>query len=312
MVTANNFLLIIFLMIAGFCVVSDRLARSNLIDHVLFRRFPDEIYAETLFPVEYTLTRKDRGRSSFALEFSEKPPLDDLESKVSFYRVDSEESARATKFFSIPARGDKQVESGTLSSGFPFNLAIYSVPCGLSEPIMLFPHVDPIKTEIPSELGQVGSGLERTDPFGTIPYNFREYVDGDPFKRIDWKKSARTGTLITRILSEESGREICIRLPEEASERAISRAASLIVHFGELRRPVSLQGPSIEIGPGSGREFTRRVLIVLARWNNNPGEISDVRSHHATTVRIEKSGEFTWMRPGELDATSENVLQTRP
>ena len=83
MVTANNFLLIIFLMIAGLAVASDRLARSNLKSHQLFRRFPDEIYAETLFPIEYTLTGKSR-RGSFALEFSENPPLGNLGSKVTF------------------------------------------------------------------------------------------------------------------------------------------------------------------------------------------------------------------------------------
>jgi uncharacterized protein (DUF58 family) len=311
MVTANNFLLIIFLMIAGFAVASDRLARSNLKSHELFRRFPDEIYAETHFQIEYFIIGKNR-RSSFALEFSENSPLGNLDSRVTFYRVDSGESARATKFLSLSARGDTQIESGMLSSRFPFNLAIYSRPCGFSESIIVFPHVEPINTEIPPEFGQIGSGLERADPFGTIPYNFREYVDGDPFKHIDWKKSAHAGTLITRILSEDSGREICIKLPQGASERAISRAASLIVHFGELRRPVSMQCPGIEIGPGSGREFTRRLLTILARWNNNLGKISDIQPRHATTVKIDRSGEFIWMRPGELDEAPERILQNGP
>jgi len=311
-VTANNFLLIIFLMIAGFAVVSDRLARSNLKSHQLSRRFPDSIYAEILFPVEYTLMGKNRRRSSFALEFLEKPPLETPDNNVTFYRVDSGEPGHATKFFSISSRGDKQIEYGTLSSGFPFNLAVYSLPCGFSESITVFPHVEPITTEIPPELGQIGSGMERADPFGTIPYNFREYVDGDSLKHIDWKKSARTGTLITRILSEDSGREICISLPQGASERAISRAASLIVHFGELRSPVYLKGPGLTIGPGTGREFTRRLLIILARWNDDPGEISDVQLRHGTTVTIDKSGEFLWTRSGELDEGPEKNIQTRP
>jgi len=311
-VTRNNFLLIIFLMTIGLALVSDRLARSNLKIYQLSRRFPDDIFAATPFALEYLVKGTNRRRPAFALEYLENSPLENHDLKVRFYRVDSGEPGHATKFFSVSSRGDKQIEPGILLSAFPFNLAVYSRSCGSSDSIIVFPHVEPIDSEIPPELGRIGAGMERPDPFGTIPYNFREYLAGDPFKQIDWKKSARTGALITRILSEESGREICIRLPQGASERAISRAASLTVHFGELGIPISFWGPGIEIEAGSGREFTRRLLTILARWDNSPGEPVDIKYRHATTVSVGASGDLLWTRPGELDEGPEKRFQARP
>jgi uncharacterized protein (DUF58 family) len=310
-VTANNFLFIIFIMMIGLGMVSDRMARNNLKFHELSRRFPDDICAATPFPLEYIVKRGGGSRPAFALEFLENAPLENRDLKVNLYRVEPGEPAHAAKFFSISSRGDKRVETGTLSSAFPFNLAVYSRPCGLSESIIVFPHIEPVGADIPPELGRIGSGMERVDPFGTIPYSFREYVAGDPFKHIDWKKSACAGTLITRILSDYGGREICVSLPPRASERAISRAASLIVHFGELGTPVAFRGPGIEIDAGSGREFTRKLLTVLARWDSSVGEPIDIGRRGGSTVTIDATGEFVWKHPGELDERPEKRFQIR-
>lgn len=310
-VTANNFLFIIFIMMVGLGVVSDRMARNNLKRHELSRRFPEDIYAATPFPLEYIVKRGGGTRPAFALEFLENAPLENRDLKAHFYRVQVGEPAHATKFFSISSRGDKGIGAGTLSSAFPFNLAVYSRPCGLSESIIVFPRIEPVGADIPPELGRIGSGMERADPFGTIPYNFREYVAGDPFKHIDWKKSAGAGTLITRILSDYGGREICVSLPPRASERAISRAASLIAHFGELGTPVAFRGPRIEIEAGSGREFTRKLLTALARWDSSVGTPADMRHRGGTTVTIDASGEFVWTHPGELDERPEKRFQIR-
>ena len=309
-VTANNFLFIIFVMIAGLALVSHRMAKNNLQSCELSRRFPDEIYAETTFPLQYIL-KSHGSRPAFALEYLEKAPLGSPDSPMGFYRVDPRETAYVTKFFSIPTRGDKLIEPGTLSSTFPFGLAAYSTSCGPFESIIVFPHVEPVEAEIPPEVGKLGSGMERTDPFGTIPYNFREYMPGDPYKHIDWKKTARTGELITRILSDYGRPEICINLPQGASERAISRAASLVVHFANRGVPVSLRGPGIFTKAGSGREFTRELLTILARWDNSPAETPDIQPHRQTTVEIDASGEFVWKYPGGMDEEPAQRVETR-
>ncbi len=114
-------------------------------------------------------------------------------------------------------------------------------------------------------------------------------------RNIDWKKSAQLSSLITKVLAEEESRRIIIRLPSNASERAISRAASLVAHFEKIRTPISLYGPGIQMGPGYGATFTRKVLTVLALWDN-PTENTRISEVGGVLADVDKSGELKWER----------------
>jgi len=147
-------------------------------------------------------------------------------------------------------------------------------------------------------LGGLGNGLERTDPLGTVPFQFREYAPGDQYKHIEWKKTASTGSLITKVLSEEGAKEITVRLPADASEEAISKAASLAVHFARKRIPICLEGPGVRVGPGHGGEFTRRILTLLARWEHGAIDIPPAETPRYLVVDVEQSGSLSWKGPG--------------
>jgi uncharacterized protein (DUF58 family) len=299
MVTVNNFLYIIFTLMVGLVVVSHRLGKRNLSSITLFRRFPDEVFAETVFPLDYSLKSDQRPWGSFGLAFEETHLLRKAGPAVVFAQVPAAESVLMTGYFSIDGRGDRQIGPGTLLSTFPFGLARCSRPCGTTNTVLVFPKIQAVEDELPAWLGGMGRGMERADPFGVVPYLFRDYVPGDRYKHIDWKKSARTGALITRVLSDEGAREITIRLPGGASERAISRAASLVVHFGLSGRPVSLEGPGLKTEAGAGREFTRKLLTLLARWNDKPLPKSESGLDRGISVEIDESGEFRWSQSGE-------------
>ncbi len=297
--TANNFLLIIFSMIVGLMLISHRLGGRNVKTVRLSRRFPDEIFAGKTFAVRYVIKADRRPWGAITLKFVEGPPLQGTPEGVAFFRVPPGEAVSARGFFSISSRGYKQILPGVLTSAFPFGLASYSRKCGPPESVLVFPRICPVQSDIPPWVGGYGKGLERADPLGTVPYQFREYVPGDPYKYIEWKKTAGTGRLITKVLSDEGTREITIRLPALASERAISRAASLVVHFAESSRPICLQGPGLLLGPGRGKEFALKILTRLARWESSPEDA--VLPDHASDimVQIDEAGEFLWSRPGE-------------
>ncbi len=295
--TANNFLLIIFSMMVGLMLISHRLGGKNLRTVRLSRGFPDEIFAGKSFAVRYVIKTDRRPWGAVTLKFVEAPPLQGAPEGVAFSHVPPGETVSERGFFSISSRGDKQISPGVLTSAFPFGLASYSRSCGPVESVLVFPRISSVDDDIPPWVGSYGSGPERADPFGTVPYQFREYVPGDPYKYIEWKKTARTGGLITKVLSDEGAREITIRLPAEASERAISRAASLVVHFAESARPICLQGPGLLLGPGKGKEIAIKILTSLARWESVrrapvlPDHSSDI------VVQIDEAGEFLWSRP---------------
>ncbi len=283
----------------GLVVVSHRLAGKNVKTVQLSRRFPDEIFAGTVFTVRYLVKTDRRPWGAATLKFVEKPPLQGAGEGVTFPHIPPGEAVSVNGFFSVSSRGDKPIVPGLLTSSFPFGLASYSRSRGPAESMLVFPRIYSVEEDVPPWVVGSGKGRERPDPFGTIPYQFREYVPGDPYKHIEWKKTASTGGLITKVLSDEGAREITIRMPREASERAISRAASLVVHFAHSGRPICLQGPGILLGPGRGKEFAVKLLTTLARWENTAGELALPDFSPDIVVEIGQAGDFVWRRSGE-------------
>jgi uncharacterized protein (DUF58 family) len=300
--TANNFLIILFTLGLGLAIVSRRMGRENIRHLNVARRFPDEVFAETPFPIEYLLSVDSGSRPSLSVRFKEESPVEGSSEGVSFPEVNREANRSFRGFFTISTRGDKQIGPGTLESSFPFGLAVYSRQCCLGDSVLVFPKIEPVVHDLPAWLGGAGRGVERTNPFGTVPYGLRDYMSGDPYKYIEWKKTARTGRLVSKVLAEEEDMEIVIRLPDMASEKTISRAASLVVHFSQTRTPICLQGPGLDLGPAKGKEFARKLLAILARWDDNSRKETIPSRAFGVLVEVDESGEFLWSRPGEVNA----------
>jgi uncharacterized protein (DUF58 family) len=299
--SANNFLLIMFIMLVGLIYISHTMAVRNLFSVTVVRRFPEEIFADTLFPLHYLVRSNLTPWGASTLRFEEAISEKSMVGDVSFSHVPPGEATDITGFCTIPKRGDAIIYPGKLSSSFPFGLARYVRSCGESQAVLVFPKIEPVADAIPYYFGGSRRGVERADPFGTVPFHFREYIPGDPHKHIEWKKSARTGTLISKVLSEESAGEVTIRLPRDASERAISRAASLVVHFSRLASPVSLHGPGFSTGPGTGKDFSRTLLTILARWEEQSFRESAVDRSSGSTVSVDAHGNLRWESRGEAD-----------
>jgi hypothetical protein len=100
-------------------------------------------------------------------------------------------------------------------------------------------------------------------------------------------------------MADEGGGEVVIRMPEKVGERAISRAASLVVHFGRAGIPVSFQGPGISVKAGKGPEFTRKLLTILARWEGSTEQMTGLGHWAGTIVQLDETGEFRVRQSGE-------------
>lgn len=297
--TANNFLFIVFIMLIGLAFVSHRLGKNNVRCVALERRFPDEIFAATPFVVKYFVSTTRCPSGALTLRFMEQPPLEGAERGTAFFRVSPNESTAKGELAILPRRGFQSVGPGVLSSSFPFGLTTYSRQCGMAERVLVFPQIMPVDMEIPVWIGSSGRGFEQVGPFGTVPDHLREYVPGDAYKRIEWKKTAQTGTLMSKVLSDEEALEIIIRLPGNASELAISRAASLVVHFSNAGTPITLAGPGLSVGPGRGPLFMRHLLTLLALWEDRQTpEGAAASSRRGVLVNVDMSGELQWRYSG--------------
>lgn len=286
------------MMTLGVVTVSHMLARKNLRSVRLQRQFPNEIYADTQFSVQYRI-ETDAGIGGGGFAVAESDPLTADDSSLMFPPIPNEDAVTASGRYSITARGEHLINKANLSTTYPFGLAKYSREIGESFLTVVFPKLEPLDKEITSRL--TGSGLvtEHPDPFGTIPYGFRQYVIGDTYKHIDWKKTAQHGDLITRTLADEKTREILITLPGDASERAISRAASLAAHCVDSAIPVALIGPGVRIEPAQDRGHLRKILTVLALWERKDALIGGVDGFVGTIIHIESDGRFHSSRNGD-------------
>lgn len=304
--SANNFLFIVFVMLLGVALVSHVLGKRNVSCVDLSRRFPDEIFAGTPFPVQYVVRTSLMRWGAVTLNFAEAAPLVLRDDGAAFPQVRPGEARVFTHFGSITSRGEHRVGPGILRSTFPFGLARYERPCGSSDTVLVFPRIEALREPLPFRSGRAARGQERADLIGTIPYHFREYASGDPYKHIDWKKTARTGALITRVFSEEGSRTVVVTLPREPSEEAISKAASLAVHCGNLGIPVSLRGPGINVEPGVGAEFIRSMLTVLAKWDQRVDESPVSTDAVGLVAEIDWKGSLTWKTSGGADVPRSN------
>lgn len=301
--SANNFLFIVFVLLLGLALVSHWLGKRNVRLVSLSRRFPDEVFAGTPFPVLYVMQTDVRPWGAVTLKVTESEPLGFTE-PAGFPVVRPGEAQVFSHLFTIPSRGEHRVGLGLLESTFPFGLARYVRACGTPETLLVFPRIDAVKETIPLHAGGIARGRERSDLFGTIPFHFREYTAGDPYKRIDWKKTARTGELTTRVFSEEGSGIVIVALPRDASEEAISKAASLAVHCGDLGIPVSLKGPGFMIEAGVGKRHVRKLLTVLARWDRRADEVPRSREAAALVAEIDTTGGLTWKTSGGAGVAS--------
>lgn len=288
-----------FSMTLGVTIVSHKLARGNLRSVALRRRFPAEMFAETPFSVHYTLEADSDAWGPAGFTIFENDPVTPVEAPPSVPPIPAGEARAATGRWVVSSRGEHHLGSAKLASSFPFGLAEYCTNVGTPLTVIVFPKIELLETEITSRLTAAGRVTEHPDPFGTVPYGFRRYAAGDPYKHIDWKKTAQTGELVSRTLADDKAREVMITLPGDASERAISRAASLAAHCAGSAVPVALRGPGVRIDAGHGERHLRAILTALALWEDRASVNEAVNGFSGLVVHVSSDGRFSMNGNGD-------------
>jgi uncharacterized protein (DUF58 family) len=114
---------------------------------------------------------------------------------------------------------------------------------------------------------------------GSDLYRIREYMPEDSARHVDWKATAKSGSLKVREFSREDERKLCIvfdnpgagLISEQAYERAVNLAASLAWHFSSQDAEVSF----VVSGHGRGadvHEFLARLAVIEARADPQAGK----------------------------------------
>jgi len=174
-------------------------------------------------------------------------------------------------------RGRYGESSFGVATRFPFAFLTKTRDVALQREILVYPPIEP-----PDELFEIlplvrGEWESFVCGRGSDLYRIREYMPEDSARHVDWKATAKSGSLKVREFSREDERKLCIVFDNPAAElisqpdyeRAVNLAASLAWHFSSQDAEVSF----VVSGHGRGtdlHEFLARLAVIEPA--GKPGE----------------------------------------
>jgi uncharacterized protein (DUF58 family) len=166
-------------------------------------------------------------------------------------------------------RGRYAENSFGLATRFPFAFLTKTRRVPLSRTVLVYPAVEPTDEFLdilPMITGEIEAFVRGR---GYDLYRIREYMPEDSARHVDWKATAKSGSLKVREFSREDERKLRLVfdnpapgvLAAEAYERAISLAASLAWHFANEDADLSFAAQDYKSGTDIYKFLTYLALL---------------------------------------------------
>ncbi len=188
-----------------------------------------------------------------------------------------------------------------IETTYPFIFFIFRKRVDVRANLLVYPEPYDLRKYTPGLIRSVSSSAVNSRT-GEEFSHIREFRYGDPVRRIDWKKTARLGELMSRVYHDSEINEITIMLDNTPSdtdefERAVSFSASLAAFYLQMGCPVRFITCSKAIPFGTGEEQYIKILDLLAELDFS-SQIEcilpeDIRGH---TILILLSGHSPFSR----------------
>ena len=186
----------------------------------------------------------------------EKPP-EIFEGTVFFPYVPARGEVKAELQLRFEQRGTYQQETFGLATRFPFAFLRKMRRITLGRELIVYPKVEPTDEFfeiLPLITGEFSSFMRGR---GYDLYRIREYMPEDSARHVDWKATAKSGSLKVREFSREDERKLRIVfdnpgvgvITQNAYEDAVALAASLSWHFASENTDISFAGQGYIGGP---------------------------------------------------------------
>ena len=179
------------------------------------------------------------------------PPPGILQGMAYFPFLPPKREARADLELKFDRRGRYREDSFGLATRFPFAFLTKTRHVSLAREILVYPRVEPtdeVLEILPLVRGEWETFVRGR---GSDLYRIREYMPEDSARHVDWKATAKSGSLKVREFAREDERKLCIAfdnpeaglVSDESYEQAVDLAASLAWHFSTQDAEVSFLIP---------------------------------------------------------------------
>ena len=179
------------------------------------------------------------------------PPPGIFQGMAYFPFVPAQMESSADLELNFDQRGRYREDSFGLATSFPFAFFTKTRRVALPREVTVYPHIsraEELQDILPVVRGDWESFVRGR---GSELYRIREYMPEDSARHVDWKATAKSGSLKVREFAREDERRICIffenpaagTLTERAYEKAVDVTASLAWHFSTQEAEVSFVVP---------------------------------------------------------------------
>ncbi len=284
--TGNNLIFIIFSATLSALVVSEAISSINLKRLAVDLELPDVIAAQQPFCLALHLRNLKPWLPSFSLTLA--GPLPPAASKepsthrclfeggfqLYFPFLSGGVQSRQQVEIQMPRRGKYRQESLDICTGFPFGFVIKRKEVAVQQEVIVLPEL-----ELPEEFFEMlplltGAFESHCRGWGTDLYSIRDYSHGDNARFLDWKATAKTGSLKLREFNQEENRKCCLvfdngvqtfdETKRPAFEKAVRLCANTARHFQEMGSEIRLVTPIASTRFSKSSEGLLEMLKILA------------------------------------------------
>ena len=281
--TQANLLFGVFGLMVGILLVSGVISRFVLRKLRVRRVLPDHGVVGRMMPVTYEFRNDKRFWPSLSVGVAEIDGADGFLRQPQCYLL----HAAAATTASIPAelfpkrRGLHELDRYQLSTSFPFGFVKRATNRRDKDTVLVLPPIGDVSPRLLAmcrSAENTGASM-RPRPGGTDEfYGVREFRSGENPRLIYWKRSARTGVLVSREMTQVSPPRLLLAVDHFAADRSIEEHARIertIAMAGSLASMALDQGMSVGLvawsghwvtmNPDRGKRHRDDLLSVLAR-----------------------------------------------
>ncbi len=282
-----NLLFGVFGLMIGVLLVSGTISKLVLRKLSVHRVLPEAAVVGQPATLIYEFSNTKRYWPSLSVALGELDGTEAFTAQPFCYMLHAAPGMTATVPIEITPkrRGVHTMDRYQLSTGFPFGFIKRATTTNEKESIVVYPalaEVDPKLLALCRSSDTTGATMRPRQGGNDEFYGVKEFRAGQNPRHIYWRRSARTGVLVSKEMTQVAPPRLILLvdsfLPESAGqhlaavERAIAMAASLASHALESGLLVGMCAWSkgfISIAPNRGKRHRRDLLALLAQLPRN-------------------------------------------